>query len=547
MKKYLNLFFIACTLSVATSCKLDLLDNPNAVTFSNADPNFLLNRIEQDFAGFYNGASNPGMRLTRMLNQGSSLYANAYAPQDLDGSWTTGYAGIMTDAKALIPIAEAANLHIHAGAARMLRAYVLMTLVDLFGDVPNSKALDPADFNPVADKGADVYTAALKDLDDALVSFGKTSLATPNDLLFKGNVDAWVRATNSLKLKLYLTRRLADASGSKAGIDALVTGKKLIETTAQNLVFRYGSNLANPDNRHPRYAGQYSATGGGDYQSNSYMWHFIQSKSMPDPRLRYYFYRPVLTNSKDVNEIRCINQQLPAHYPTGTVFCYPSQVGYWGRDHLDSQGIPPDGLRRTAWGVYPAGGRFDNNAGVPVALGAGAGGAGLHPILMGSFVDFMLAESALVLGTAGTPKLYLETAVRKSMADVRAYSLGTSQAATITTYETDQKINFAADVNAYVAEMLKLYDDAPTPTEKLDVILREYWLAAHGNGIEPYNFYRRTGSPRNQQPALEASPGEFVRSFFYPSVYANRNSNAKQKTDVLTQVFWDTNPKAFIR
>ncbi|MCY7349360.1 MAG: SusD/RagB family nutrient-binding outer membrane lipoprotein [Cytophagaceae bacterium] len=546
MKKYINLFLLACTLSVATSCKLDLLDNPNAVTFSNADPNFLLNRIEVDFAGFFNGASDPGMRLTRMLNQGSSLYQNAYAPQDVDGVWNTGYASIMSDVKALIPIAEGANLHIHAGAARMIRAYVLMTLVDMFGDVPSSKALDPADFNPVADKGADVYAAALKDLDDALVSFGKTSLAAPTDLLFKSNVDAWVRATNSLKLKLFLSRRLVDVSGSKAGIDALVSGKKLIESTAQNLVFRYGSNLANPDNRHPRYGGQYT-TGGGDYQSNFYMWHFIQSKSNPDPRLRYYFYRQVVLNSKDVNEIRCINQQLPAHYPTGTVFCYPSQVGYWGRDHLDSQGIPPDNLRRTAWGVYPAGGKFDNNAGTPVALGAGGQGAGLHPILVASFVEFMLAESALTLGTAGMPRQYLENGIRKSMADVRAYSLATAEAGIIAAYESAQKISFAADVDAYVAEVLKLYDGAATPTEKLDVVIREYWLAAHGNGVESYNFFRRTGSPRGMQPALETNPGEFIRSFFYPSVYANRNSNAKQKTDVATQVFWDTNPKAFIK
>lgn len=547
MKKYINLFLLAGTLSVATSCKLDLLDNPNAVTFSNADPNFLLNRIEVDFAAFFNGVSDPGLRLTRMLNQGSSLYQNAYSPQNLDGTWTTAYAGILTDVKTLIPIAESANLHIHAGAARMMRAYVLMTLVDMFGDVPNSKALDAAEFNPAVDKGADVYAAALKDLDDALASFGKTSLGTPTDLFFKASTDSWIRAANSLKLKLLLNRRLVDAAGSKSGIDALVSGNRLISTNAQNLVFRYGSNLANPDNRHPRYAGQYSATGGGDYQSNSYMFEFIQGKSMPDPRLRYYFYRQVLANSKDVNEIRCINQQLPAHYPVGTVFCFPSQVGYWGRDHLDSQGIPPDGLRRTAWGVYPAGGRFDNNQAAPVALGVGAGGAGLHPILMGSFVDFMLAESALILGTAGNPKAYLESGVRKSMADVRTYSLATSEGSVITAWETAQKINYAADVDAYVAEVLKLYDAAPTPTEKLDVIIKEYWLAAHGNGIEAYNFYRRTGSPRNQQPALEANPGEFIRSFFYPSVYANRNSTAVQKTSVATQVFWDTNPKGFIK
>ena len=111
--------------------------------------------------------------------------------------------------------------------------------------------------------------------------------------------------------------------------------------------------------------------------------------------MRFYFYRQTITNSKDVNEIRCITNQKPNHYSATDYYCLPSTAGYWGRDHLSNEGIPPDGLKRTAWGLYPAGGQYDNDNGKPVALVAGAAGAGLHPMLMSSFTDSQVAAFVL--------------------------------------------------------------------------------------------------------------------------------------------------------
>jgi len=56
-------------------------------------------------------------------------------------------------------------------------------------------------------------------------------------------------------------------------------------------------------------------------------------------------------------------------------------------------------LKRTAYGAFPAGGRFDNGSGVPVANPAlGMRGAGIHPIMLAAYVDFMLAEAANMIG-----------------------------------------------------------------------------------------------------------------------------------------------------
>jgi hypothetical protein len=523
------------------SCKLDLLDNPNEVTTSNTNASFLLNRIQLNYATFFNSTSDIGMRLTRMLNQGSALYENAYAPSGGDGLWTNSYANIMIDIQTLIPLAETSNLNMHAGIARVIRAYTLATLVDYYGDVPLSQALNSSNFNPGLDGATTVYTAAMKDIDDAIVNFAATSAVTPTDFFYSGNADSWTRAAKTIKLKLLFTKRLTDNTAA-AAINALIAEDKLIKDGTQNFSFKFGTSLTNPDSRHPRYGSQYSPTGGGDYQANFYMWHLYASKGFPDPRIRFYMYRQVLTNTTTTNELSCINNQKPAHYANDMVFCVPTSVGYWGRDHLSNEGIPPDGLKRTAWGLYPAGGLYDNDAGRPVGQGVGAGGGGIHPIMMSSFVDFMLAESALTINTTGNPKTLLESAIRKSMADVRSFATSTTENASITAFETNKSLVWTEEVNQYVTKVLSLYDAAATNDAKLDVIAREYWLALYGNGVEAYNMYRRTGKPSKMQPALEASPGAFVRSLYYPAAVVNRNNAITQKTNIAQPVFWDNNP-----
>ncbi len=545
MIKKFKLYLFVLSIFIVSACKLDLLDNPNAVTTANTDVNYLASQIQITYAGHFNQMSDPAMRLTRMLNQGAALYDNAVTPGGLDGTWTTAYAGILNDIKTLIPIAEKGELFVHAGMARVLRASVLLNLVDAFGDVPYTEALDPYNFVPKADGAASVYTAAIADIDKAIENFNaKSKSGLTVDLYYGGTVDSWIRMANTLKLKALLNRRLIDGPGSKSGIDALITGGKLITATAQNFTFKYGTNLTNPDNRHPRYGGQYSATGGGDYQSNAYMGGMYDKQ---DPRIRAYFYRQTITNSTDVNEIRCINNVKPSHYSATDYYCLPTNAGYWGRDHLSNEGIPPDGLRRTAWGLYPAGGAYDNDNGKPVALGFGAGGAGIQPILMSSFTDFMLAESALTLGTAGDAKALLESAIRKSMADVRAFMLASTEAGKIATFEASKGIVWATQVENYVKNVMDAYTAATTTADKLNIIATEYWYSLYGNGVEAYNLYRRTGMPKNMQPALDPNAGAFVRSYYYPNAYISRNTNAKQKANMAVAVFWDNNPAGLLK
>lgn len=548
MKKRIYSLFIALSLVVVSACDLDLQDDPNAVTANTASLNLVLNRIQIDFAGFYNGTQDRGMRLTRMLTQGSDLYEQAYVPINFNGTWTTAYASILNDIKFLEPLAETANFRRHLGIARVIKAYTLMTMVDYFNDIPWSEALDPNNFNPNYDQGSAVYAAALEALNQAKADFSlATSAGAPQDLYYGGTWANWVKLTNTLQLKLQLNRKLVDAAGATAAINALVAENNFIQP-GQEFVFRYGTNLTDPDARHPRFAAQYTPGGGGDYQSTWFMHHMTEEKTvggdpLTDPRARFYFYRQVLENPTDADKLRCIGEIAPGHYLAGGYpFCLPGTRGYWGRDHLNAEGIPPDGLERTAWGIYPAGGRFDNNAGVSVNPNAGSGGAGIHPIMLPAYVDFMLAEAAQTIGVsaAGTPVELLRSGITKSMNYVRAFGISTNQAAAINTFQA--LADFNADRDSYLDYVEAEFTAAPE-ARKMYFIGREYWLALYGNGNESYNLYRRTGQPDNMQPGLLANFGDFPRSLFYPNNHMVTNANAVQKASLRSRVFWDTNPE----
>ena len=222
--------------------------------------------------------------------------------------------------------------------------------------------------------------------------------------------------------------------------------------------------------------------------------------------------------------------------------------GYSGRDHGNGGGIPPDGPIRTNYGLFPGGGQWDNdafnnvqNSGVDGALGEG-----IAPILTSYMVDFMRAEVALTGGSSEDARALLESGVRGSIAKVRGFAskIGAEELSFKIGFDPINMVDILAetllttddDVEEYVAFVLDTYDNA---TNKLDVVMKEYYISLAGNAYEAYNMYRRTGMPLNIQPGLDPAIGSFPRSLLYPSDNVNLNANATQKSDLQQLVFWD--------
>ena len=554
---YLIKLMFFCGALFLTSCEtteLDLTENPNALTPTQANPDFFMNAIQEDFARFVETFGRRGAELTRIDYMNGRDYTNAYAPDDFNTVWTSAYTGMMQDIKVMNEIATESNLTHHIGMGQVFQAYVMLTLVDFFGDVPYTEALlGSENLNPIADSGESIYTAALGLLDAAIVNFGSEAAADPQyDFFYGGNWSQWIKAANTIKMKAYMATRLVDGS-ALSNFNAIVSSGNYIANKADDFQFTWGTNEIQPDTRHPRYSNSYTPTGGSDYMSNSLM-DYMTGKddaaySNPinfDIRTLFYFYRQVSQTPgiggapADEETLECGLYTAPQHY-AGYTYCGVPK-GWWGRDHGNDNGIPPDGFLRALAGVYPAGGALDDLSYDSKKNGDGNGGNGITPVMLSSWTDFMIAETKMFNGDAAGAKTSMFDGIDKSIDKVINFAPTTDRFNWIFgTADGGPALALASDYISWFKSDLEADWDAADANGKWDILAMQYFVASYGNGIDSYNFYRRTGYPTTLQPNIEPNPGGFIRSFFYPANYANTNANASQKDGVGVQVFWDTN------
>jgi len=534
--------------------ELDITENPNALVPSQADVDFFLNSIQEDFARQLDGDANGdngdnwttggnqrgdglndfGQTLTRLYNIAGRDYQSMLQSGDGDDEWANAYSGYLIDIKLMNVLAlEAGQTH-HIAIGQFIEAYTMVTLVDFFGDVPYTEALDGANnLNPVLEPGAEIYDKALILLTQAIDNFSSDASTEPqSDLFYNGDYDKWIKAANTLKMKIYLQRRLVDGS-ALSSFNAIVASGNYITNTADDFEYNWpATSNSNPDTRHPRYGLDYTASGASDYMSN---WLMNLMDTSNDPRIRYYFFRQ--TNAvpgsndapPDEQTLSCSLELPPQHYIDGDfTFCWLDN-GYWGRDHGDDDGIPPDGLLRTVRGVYPTGGRFDDDSFIPVLPGSGGGGIGITAFLTAAWVDFYKAEFAMANGDMANAKAAMLDGITKSIAKTQSFISLDPGANTI--FEPT-----GAEVDTYINGVDTSFDAADSKG-KWNILSEQFWVATFGNGVEPYNYYRRTGFPTTLQPNIEPNPGTFVRSLFYPDNTVNTNSNVTQKADQTQPTF----------
>jgi hypothetical protein len=546
------------TISI-TSCKdqfeLDLLNNPNAVTQENADLELFWNAIQLNFRDFLENMDGRAMPATRLTAMGNFNYQTAFTANGGNNLWSGAYSNLFPDMDAMIELAASSNQFIHVGGAKVMKAWVLFGLVDMFGDVPYTEAgQGVAVPSPNSDDQQAVYTAALALLDEAIADLNNPDAigAPGSDLFFGGETTTatartnWIKLANTLKIRYHLTTRLV--GGSAAAINAIVASGDFISASGEDFAFQYGTNLNNPNSKIPFFNEHYlNPTGGGRYLSNDFMYKFLRDN---DPRRRYYFYRQHLEPGNrarvDAFTLGCRDEPRPDHYTADMPFCVASvgdaadSEGYWGRDHGNGDGTPPDGDKRTNWGAYPAAGCFDSDQGVPQKRPDGTlcgRGAGITPHMMHFHVDFMRAEASLTMGTTDDARALFEAGMRNSINYTISFanSVGQSGGALEPS---------AGAIDAYVNDRLAEYD-AANADGKLNLVISEWHRSSWGVGMEMYNAYRRTGYPNDLQFTENLDGGDFPRLMFYPGNYVDLNANAVQRNPT-EQVFWDTNPGGFI-
>jgi hypothetical protein len=573
MKKIFRFLILTVLLGgtlLYTSCEtleLEQTQSPDNATPEQSEIDLFLNSIQIDFGRNMGRANALGADLTRIDYMFGLDYLNNYPPGTMNTIWTEAYQGMFEDIRVMKPQATAAELYDHVGVAETLQAYMLVTLVDYLGDIPYSEANDSDQFPlPTVDSAASVYQAALDLLTSAENNFNTPSLGNVTaDFFFEadaGDTSGWIKLINTLRMKVYLQTRLVDAN-AMTNFNTIVAGGNYISSSADDFEFPFGDNVQNPDTRHPSYTGNYTPSGAGSYMSNWLIYTMLGStaanatypggaaaSTLPaDTRLRYYFTRMneftpgVDGTPPNLETLQCSLQTPPAHL-TGEFanqFCGLTG-GYWGRIHGSAEGTPPDGFLRTTYGVYPVGGLFDDNDFEGTVLGVGGGGDGIYPIMLASYVDFMLAEADMIAGGAG------EAAALGHVQDGMNKSIVKSQSFAALDISADPAFFATAAQNTALVDAVANEwnnGDANGPAtmdSRWDLLAEQSFIAQFGAGLEAYNFYRRTGYPTTLTPSIDPNEGNFVRSFFYPESETSANPNITQKANLDTQVFWDTNP-----
>lgn len=168
--------------------------------------------------------------------------------------WTNIYTDVLPELKVAKELIEAdANLSNakkanQLGIIMILEAYTYHALVDGFGHIPFSKALQPYKYPfPSYDSQQDIYATLISNLQTAVASFDQNEGSfNSGDAIFNGDVAAWKRFGNSLLMRIAMRISNVDETTAKSIIAGI--SDELITTNDQNAIWVFGEHpdICNP-------------------------------------------------------------------------------------------------------------------------------------------------------------------------------------------------------------------------------------------------------------------------------------------------------------
>ncbi|MDF7813488.1 SusD/RagB family nutrient-binding outer membrane lipoprotein [Hymenobacter sp. YC55] len=449
-----------------------------AFTFGNT-----IGRVTESFVQHYAGAE--GIQ--------APAYDRYSIRGEFDNEWQFNlYAGSLADAQNIIDN-TATTGPVFTGIAKLLKAYNFGLVTDLWGDVPYSQALKITAFDkPRFDKQEDIYkgnsSLEIQSLFD-LVREGLADLEQPpglivptasDDPIYGGNVTKWKKFGNTLLLKFALQISKKEPALAASVIkEVLDKGAGLyISDNADDFQLAFGTTVGNTN---PFYS--YNITNRPNDQIASQ--RFIDSLNLrKDPRLPRFY-----TNS-------------PANALATT-----TDFGTFTGFNNGGNGTPAAVANRSRYNTYIL----------------GASGEAPVRMLTNFQTKFILAEAALVLGTAGDPQALFTQGITASMTkagvattDIAAYLSNPANARWVTLPGTDVQ-------------------------KRQNRILTQKWISLLGNGYESWNDYRRTGFPRLAPVENPSSDSPVIpRRFFYTLTEASSNATQipSPQPNITADVWW---------
>jgi hypothetical protein len=248
MKKIIYLFSFI-TLVLASSCTKDFEDintNPNAP--NSVQPSLLLRQVIYDFG---EQMSYEGFVAGDLLSQHrTALDFNLFdrhalkSPQLGGNPWPIFYTNLRDNEIILKQSRSSQTFAVYEGPALILKAYMAAGLTDLFGDVPYFQAFNGVNgtVTPAYDSQESIYlndNGIIDNLNkgiEAITNYTQT-IPLEGDILFHGDLQAWIKFANALKIKQLL--RISDKVDVANDLQAIYTEGNFIASNTENAIFNF--------------------------------------------------------------------------------------------------------------------------------------------------------------------------------------------------------------------------------------------------------------------------------------------------------------------
>lgn len=204
--------------------------------------------------------------------------------------WARMYRDVLVDlkeAQRLIPtdvtvLDESAKKN-QVAIADVMQVFTYAIMVNTFGDVPYTEALDANNLFPKYDDAKTIYDDLLRRLDEDIAAMNPASAGfnATADIIYGGSVAKWIRFANSLKIKLAMTLADVDAAKAKTAVEQADAGA--FQSAADNASFAY---LNATPNTNPIWVDLIQSNRQDFIAANTLV---DKLKALNDPRLSLYF------------------------------------------------------------------------------------------------------------------------------------------------------------------------------------------------------------------------------------------------------------------
>jgi len=204
--------------------------------------------------------------------------------------WNLIYTGVLknlSESQRLIPSqndvffppAVQANQN---SCVEIMNVYAYSVLVNTFGNIPYTDALDITNTSPKYDDAATVYSDLLDRLENAINAIDETSPGFgAGDVMYGGDMAGWKKFGKSLQMRLAMI--IADHDEGKASGIVSKVASDIITDNANNTYFYY---LSTPPNTNQLWV-DLVQSGRKDFVAANTLVDAM--KALEDPRIPYYF------------------------------------------------------------------------------------------------------------------------------------------------------------------------------------------------------------------------------------------------------------------